>query len=294
MWDMEFGSSANYKNASTLLGIQRSYNTISPSDHSAGSEWGRMPMNDATVFVQMAEIIRHVKVLEGFGQTGSLYLMTPAGDGGVFVLDGGVVVDVVYKSVQGTGALPMLRRIAEAKYFFKSGQTDEVKAAAAKTSTLSYGQTLFRMFERALVDAPPVARAVNQPSPAPVVAAPLAKKKVLVVEDSRVARIVLCKFLQDHGYHVIEAANGRSALSQLAVDAPDLVILDLILPDIDGYEIFHSMKDDARTRDIPVIILTSRGSLVDKLRGRMSGSDEYVTKPFKNEILLEKLKKYLQ
>jgi CheY-like chemotaxis protein len=242
----------------------------------------------------MSEIIQQIKILEDLGRTGSLYLMTPSGDGGVFVMNHGVVVDVVYKSVQGTGALPMLRRIAEAKYFFKNGETDEVKAAEAKHSTLSYGQTLFRMFERDLEGGAAVGQAASAPSAA-VVATPTVavQKKVLVVEDSRVARIVLCKFLQDHGYNVVEAANGRSALSQLAVDAPDLVILDLILPDIDGYEIFHSMKDNVRTRDIPVIILTSRSSLVDKLRGRMSGSDEYVTKPFKNEVLLDKLKKYL-
>lgn len=249
-------------------------------------------MNDSVAFMPMAEIIRQVKSLEGVGKTGSLYFMTPTGDGGVIVMDGGVVVDVVYKSVQGTGALPLIRRLPEAKYFFKEGATDEVKAASAKQTTLSYGQTLFRMFDRDLVDASGAAApATTAAAPAPAISG---KKKILVVEDSRVARIVLCKFLQDYGYEVIEAGNGRSALSQLAVDKPDLVILDLILPDIDGYEVFHQMKDDERTASIPVIILTSRDSLVDKIRGKMSGSDEYVTKPFKNEILLDKLKKYLE
>ena len=250
-------------------------------------------MTDTTAFVPMADIVRHIKGLEEVGKTGSLYLMTPTGDGGVIVMEEGVVIDVVYKSVQGTGALPLLRRIAEAKYFFKSGDTDEVKAAGDKQTTLSYGQTLFRMFDRDLAGVPSANNA--QPGSAvPQPAAPVStNKKILVVEDSRVARIVLCKFLKDHGYDVLEAANGRSAVAQLALESPDLVILDLILPDIDGYEIFNNMKDDERTRDIPVIILTSRDSLVDKLRGRMSGSDEYVTKPFKNEILLEKLNKYL-
>ena len=252
-------------------------------------------MSDTTAFVSMADIVRQIKMLEGFGKTGSLYLMTPSGDGGVIVMDGGVVVDVVYKSVQGTGALPLLRRISEAKYFFKSGDTDEVKAAGAKQTTLSYGQTLFRMFERDLGETPADANRSRSGSVAPQSTAPVSSnKKILVVEDSRVARIVLCKFLKDHGYDVLEAANGRSAVAQLALESPDLVILDLILPDIDGYEIFNNMKDDERTRDIPVIILTSRDSLVDRLRGRMSGTDEYVTKPFKNEILLDKLNKYLK
>lgn len=250
-------------------------------------------MSEPAAFSPMIEIIRQVKTLEGAGQTGSLYLMTASGDGGVIVMDNGVVVDVVYKSVQGTGALPLLRRIAEAKYFFKSGATDEVKVATAKQTTLSYGQTLFRMFERELGDATVSSTAPAQSVAQKPAASVSAKKKILVVEDSRVARIVLCKFLQDHGYDVIEAANGRSALSQLAVDTPDMVILDLILPDIDGYEIFQNMKDEERTRNIPVIILTSRDSLMAKLKGKMSGSDEYVTKPFKNEILLDKLEKYL-
>lgn len=248
-------------------------------------------MDNTNAFVPMGEIVRQIKVLEGFGKTGSLYLMTQGGDGGVIVLQDGVVVDVVYKSVQGTGALPLIRRIPEAKYFFKGGDTDEVKAAAAKQTSLSYGQTLFRMFERELVDVPtalPTANeAVRDERPVSI------KKKILVVEDSRVARIVLCKFLQDHGYDIVEAANGQSALSQLAVDAPDLVVLDLILPDINGYEIFDTMKANEKTRDIPIIILTSRDSLMDRLRGKMSGSDEYVTKPFKNEVLLDKLQKYL-
>lgn len=254
-------------------------------------------MSASAAFVPMTEIVREIKKLEGFSKTGSLYLMTPSGDGGVIVLHDGVVVDVVYKSIQGTGALPLLRRIPQAKYFFKSGETDEVKAATHKQTTLSYGQTLFRMFERDLGESASGSQAESAPQGAPAQAKPVApvtaKKRILVVEDSRVARIVLCKFLQDHGYDIIEAANGRSALSQLAVEAPDLVILDLILPDIDGYEIFAQMKDNPQTRNIPVIILTSRDSLVDRLRGRMSGSDEYVTKPFKNEILLDKLKKYL-
>ncbi len=250
-------------------------------------------MSESSVFAPMAEIIRQVKLLEGFGKTGSLYMMTPGGDGGVIVLDGGMVVDVVYKSVQGTAALPLLRRIPEAKYFFKSGDTDEVVAAKSKKTTLSYGQTLFRMFEREIEHLKPVEPMAGVTDTPVQKAAEVAKKKILVVEDSRVARIVLCKFLQDHGYTVLEAGNGRSALSQLAVERPDLVILDLILPDIDGYEVFHSMKDNENTAKIPVIILTSRDSLVDKLRGRMSGSDEYVTKPFKNEVLLDKLEKYL-
>ena len=251
-------------------------------------------MSDTHAFVSMGEIVRQIKVLEGFSKTGSLYLMTQAGDGGVIVMDGGVVVDVVYKSVQGTGALPLIRRIPEAKYFFKSGDTDEVRAASAKQTTLSYGQTLFRMFERDLGDSPAAINSSEHLATPPQASPVSSKKKILVVEDSRVARIVLCKFLNDYGYDVLEAANGRSAMAQLALESPDLVILDLILPDIDGYEIFNNMKDDPRTRDIPVIIPTSRDLLVDKLRGRMSGSDEYVTKPFKNEILLDKLKKYLK
>jgi len=252
---------------------------------------GGGPMSDSAAFVPMSHIVQQVKQLEADTKTGSLYFMTQSGDGGVLVLDCGDVVDVVYKSVQGTGALPLIRRVPEAKYFFKEGQTDEVRAAASKQTALSYGQTLFRMFERD-ADAPAKARVQATPTPTPR-SADAGKKKILVVEDSRVARIVLCKFLQDYGYAVIEAENGKTALAQLAVQVPDLVILDLILPDIDGYQIFHQMKDDARTAKVPVIILTSRDSLVDKLKGRMSGSDEYVTKPFKNEILLEKLKKYL-
>lgn len=252
-------------------------------------------MNNSTVFVSMGEIINQIKGLVGAGNTGSLYLLTPTGDSGVIVMDGGVVVDVVYKSVQGTAALPQLCRVQQAKSFFKDGMTDEVKVASAKQTSLSYGQTLFSMFERDLRNTYPTATIVEkaQSVQKEAFSSSHKNKKILVVEDSRVARIMLCNFLKEHDYDVLEASDGRYALSQLAVYAPDLVILDLILPDIDGYEVFRQMKDNERTRNIPVIILTSRDSLVDKLRGRMSGSDEYVTKPFKNEILLKKINKHL-
>lgn len=262
--------------------------SLTGKSYSDDTPVGMTSVNTSSAFIPMVEIIQEVKRLEALGKTGSMYLMTPSGDGGVLVLNEGVVVDVVYKAVQGTGALPLLRRVPEAKYLFKGGLTDEVKVAASKQNTLSYGQTLFRMFERELVDVTPITSSTQQTT------AEVTKQKILVIEDSRVARIVLCKFLEDHGYNVLEAANGRAALSHLAVEEPDLVILDLILPDIDGYQIFHHMKENVNTRDIPVIILTSRDSLVDRLKGRMSGSDEYVTKPFKNEVLLGKLKKYLE
>lgn len=243
------------------------------------------PMNDTADLSAISDIARKIKDLEANAETGSYYLITGSGDKAVVVMDAGVVVDVIYKNVRGTSALPLFRRIGAAKGFFERGLTDEVKAAIEKGAKLSYNEILFRMFG---LEHKHSAAAYNSP-----MISSMAGKKVLVVEDSRVSRIVLCTFLGEHGYEVLEAGNGRTALSQLALETPDLVILDLILPDIDGYEIFHQMKADERLRKIPVLILTSRDSLVDRLRGKMSGSDEYITKPFKNEVLLQKLEKYL-
>lgn len=232
--------------------------------------------------VPVAEIIKNLLQLCIEGRTGSLYLMTSTNEGAVFVLNSGDVVDVAFKDIRGTSALPLIRKIDAAKFFFKSGQTAEVEKALHGGLTLSFAHTLFRMFsledEWNAIEKLPAKKTA---------------KKVLVVEDSRLSRRILVKTLKAQGYLVVEAHNGQSALEQLEKEAPDLVLLDLILPDIDGYEVFDRMKENRNTADIPVIILTSRASLMDKLKGKMSGSDEYLTKPIDEVLLLQKLEKYL-
>lgn len=120
-------------------------------------------------------------------------------------------------------------------------------------------------------------------------------KTVLVVEDSMVARKVITSTLAKNGYQVIEAGDGAEAMAQLEKQTPALLLLDLTLPGgMDGYKILSALRKAKRTAKLPVIILTSRDGLFDKLRGKVSGSNEYLTKPFSPPELLAKVEKYLK
>ena len=115
-----------------------------------------------------------------------------------------------------------------------------------------------------------------------------------MVEDSGLIRKSIVQTLTEQKYQVVEAKDGYEALVQLSNERPDMVLLDLILPKVDGYEVLSRMKKKNNFKNIPVILLTSRDTLFDKLKGKMSGSDEYLTKPFKKEDLLSKIDKHLK
>ncbi|MEN8139604.1 MAG: response regulator [Thermodesulfobacteriota bacterium] len=116
---------------------------------------------------------------------------------------------------------------------------------------------------------------------------------VLVVEDSNTTRKGICLMLERAGYGVLEASDGMTALSVCKEKSPNLILLDLIMPVMDGYQVLSALKKDPALQEIPVIMLTARDSLLDKLKGKMSATDEYLTKPFKAPALLAKVEKYL-
>lgn len=109
---------------------------------------------------------------------------------------------------------------------------------------------------------------------------------VLVVDDERRYRDLLEMDLSRRGYRVLQAADGRSALEAVERDKPDLVILDLRLPDIDGYDVCRKIRERS---SVPIIMLTARAEDREKVRGLSSGADDYVTKPFSAEELLARV-----
>lgn len=119
------------------------------------------------------------------------------------------------------------------------------------------------------------------------------KKKILVVEDSSTTRKVISITLGQKGYDIIEAKDGLEALSRLNEEKPDLILLDIILPKMDGYKILSIIKSNAVFKDIPVIMLTSRDGFVHKVKGKLAGSAAYLTKPFDPKVLVETIGKYL-
>ena len=102
--------------------------------------------------------------------------------------------------------------------------------------------------------------------------------RILVIEDNDDLAFGLRNNLEIEGYEVAVAPNGEDGLSQAIDDPPDLVILDLMLPKMDGYRVLHSLREQEFTN--PVLILTARGEETDKVRGLKRGADDYVTKPF--------------
>lgn len=115
---------------------------------------------------------------------------------------------------------------------------------------------------------------------------------VLIVEDDEDVREVLLEEFEDD-YRVLEAENGREALEQVARTSPDLVVTDIMMPEMDGLELCRLLKTGELTSHIPVILLTSRGSVENQLEGLETGADDYVSKPFHMPILAARIRNLL-
>lgn len=118
-------------------------------------------------------------------------------------------------------------------------------------------------------------------------------KKILVVDDE-VDLVKTLRFsLETEGYTVLASYNGEDALNQARKENPDLVLLDIMLPKLDGYKVCRLLKFDERYKHIPILILTAKTQEKDKIIGMETGADEYITKPFDMDELMEKIKAYL-
>jgi len=117
--------------------------------------------------------------------------------------------------------------------------------------------------------------------------------RVMVIDDSRTIRRTAETLLSKEGAEVVTAVDGFEALAKIAETAPHIIFVDIMMPRLDGYQTCTLIKNNARFRDTPVIMLSSKDGLFDKARGRVVGSEEYVTKPFTREELLEAVRKYV-
>mgnify|MGYP000854745337 CR=1 FL=1 len=115
----------------------------------------------------------------------------------------------------------------------------------------------------------------------------LAGVRVMVIDDSNTIRRSAEIFLMQAGCQVILAENGFDALAKIADHAPDLIFVDIMMPRLDGYQTCALIKKNPRFRGTPVIMLSSKDGLFDRARGRMVGSDQYLTKPFTKDSLLQ-------
>ena len=119
-------------------------------------------------------------------------------------------------------------------------------------------------------------------------------KKILAVDDERhIVRLVEVN-LARAGYQVVTAFDGREALQKVEAEKPDLVVLDVMMPYMDGFEGLRNLKANPQTADIPVIMLTAKAQDADVFRGWQSGVDCYLTKPFTKEALIDTVNQYLK
>lgn len=118
------------------------------------------------------------------------------------------------------------------------------------------------------------------------------KLRVLVVDDSATIRRSAETMLANEGCEVFTAENGFEALSKITRHQPNLIFVDIMMPRLDGYQTCAIIKNNSDFRDTPVVMLTSKDGLFDMARGRVVGSDQYLTKPFTREELLGAVKQH--
>jgi twitching motility two-component system response regulator PilG len=111
--------------------------------------------------------------------------------------------------------------------------------------------------------------------------------KVMVIDDSKTIRRTAESLLKREGYDVVTATDGYEALAKIADHQPQIIFVDIMMPRLDGYQTCALIKRNPRFRRTPVVMLSSKDGLFDRARGRMVGSDQYLTKPFTKDSLLK-------
>ncbi len=120
------------------------------------------------------------------------------------------------------------------------------------------------------------------------------RQKIMIVDDEIATLLPLKRSLEAEGYVVIEAVNGYEAMEKSKIELPELIVLDLMLPGIDGFEVCSQLKKDPLTKKIPVIMLTAKDEVRDKVEGLDLGADDYVTKPFNLSELKARIRNVLK
>lgn len=122
----------------------------------------------------------------------------------------------------------------------------------------------------------------------------LSKLTVMIIDDSRTIRRSAVNLLSGEVYSVVTAEDGFEALAKIVEHKPDIIFVDIMMPRLDGYQTCALIKHSSLYGHIPVVMLSSRDSIFDKARGRLVGSESYLTKPFTREDLVGALKQHIQ
>ncbi|MEW6366977.1 MAG: response regulator [Acidobacteriota bacterium] len=119
------------------------------------------------------------------------------------------------------------------------------------------------------------------------------RKKILVVDDSKTVLLMECMILKSGHYQVITASDGEEAVRKAAAESPDLILMDVVMPKITGFEACREIRKLKATKSIPIIMVTTLGQAADVKTGFQSGCDDYVTKPIDSATLLSKIRDFL-
>ena len=122
----------------------------------------------------------------------------------------------------------------------------------------------------------------------------MSKYKILVIEDNQDIRENISELLMLSGYEVIEAENGRAGVKSAMENLPDLILCDIMMPELDGYGVLHILGKHRETLNIPFIFLTAKAEKVDMRKGMTLGADDYITKPFEETDLLSAIENRLR
>jgi twitching motility two-component system response regulator PilG len=136
---------------------------------------------------------------------------------------------------------------------------------------------------------------VTEPSQAPITESTdsLSGLKVMMIDDSKTIRRSAENLLKKVGCTVVTASDGFEALSKIVEHKPDIIFVDIMMPRLDGYQTCALVKHNSLFKNTPVIMLTSKDSIFDRARGRIVGSDQYLTKPFTKDDLIGAIKDYV-
>ena len=118
-------------------------------------------------------------------------------------------------------------------------------------------------------------------------------KKILIADDRPEVVELVRVTLEGEDYQIVDASNGKETLKKARLEKPDLVLLDVVMPKMDGFEVCRKLKKDPQTKEIPIIMLTAKGQKVDQEKGRELGARDYITKPFSPSALLRKIEEIL-
>jgi len=113
--------------------------------------------------------------------------------------------------------------------------------------------------------------------------------KILIVDDDLENREIIKLRLEQAGFEIQEASNGEEGVAMALKNTPDMIVLDVMMPKMDGWQVCRKLKLNVQTKNIPIIMLTARNQKIEELRGWESGANEYLTKPCDPKVLLEKI-----